>query len=194
MRGERMWQTLRLCTILSSTNRTKYLKSKHIFGAIGEDCNVMSRTVPLYAKLIRLGNNVRLASRVSFVTHDVTHVMLNANPTLKGESFQEKLGCILIEDNVFVGSGTSILYGVKIGSNVIIGAGSLVNKDIPPNSVAAGVPARVIGTFDDYVAKRRSEPKYPAELSPGQERLSDEAAEWCWKEFYRTHETADGKE
>lgn len=188
MRGERLRQTLRLYTILTSKKRTAYLKKNHIFGSIGENCNVMNRTVPLYAKLIKLGNNVRLASRVVFTTHDVTHVMLNANPALKGEVFQEKIGCIEIQDNVFVGAGTTILYGVRIGPNVIVGAGSLVNKDIPPNTVAAGVPARVIGTFDEYLEKRRNENTYPPELRPKDETISDETAEWCWSEFYKTHE------
>ncbi|MBR1792797.1 MAG: hypothetical protein IJ764_04075 [Bacteroidales bacterium] len=56
-------------------------------------------------------------------------------------------------DNVFIGSGTRILYGVRIGSNVIVGSGSLVNKDVPDNSVVAGVPARRICSFDEYLAK-----------------------------------------
>lgn len=169
MHGKRLWQTLRLYTTLSSTKRTKYLKDKQVFGAIGDHCSIMSRVVPLYAKLIRLGNNVRIASKVTFVTHDVTHVMLNDNPSLKGERFQEKIGCIEIQDNV------------------IIGAGSLVNKDIPSNSVAAGVPAKVIGSFDEYLSKRRAENTYPDELRPRNELISAETAEWCWREFNESH-------
>ena len=187
MRGKRLQQTLRLYTILTSTNRTKYLRDKKIFGAIGENCNVMSRKIPLYAKLIKLGNNVRIASDVTFVTHDVTHVMLNANPSLNGEHFKEKIGCIEIQDNVFVGAGSTILYGVRIGSNVIVGAGSLVNKDIPSNSVAGGVPARVISTFDEYIAKRKAEESYPETLGPGEEVIDDATAQWCWQQFYKDH-------
>ena len=59
-------------------------------------------------------------------------------------------------DNVFIGSGTRILSNIRIGSNVIVGAGSLVNKDIPDNSVYAGVPARRICSFDEYVEKHKS--------------------------------------
>ena len=158
MRGERLRQTLRLYTILTSTKRTKYLKEKGIFGAIGENCNVMSRTVPLYARLIKLGNNVRLASKVTFITHDVAHVMLNDHPGLKGERFKEKIGCIEIQDNVFVGAGTTILYGVRIGSNVIIGAGSLINRDIPSNSVVVGVPARIIYKIDEKSGENTNDP------------------------------------
>ena len=158
-----------------------------MFGAIGEDCNVMSRIVPLYPELIKLGNNVRLASKVTFVTHDVSHVMLNAHSALRGERFSEKIGCIEIQDNVFVGAGTTILYGVRIGSNVIVGAGSLINKDIPSNSVVAGVPARVIESFDDYLAKRRSEQGLPDELLPAGESLCQQAVDMCWNDFYRDH-------
>lgn len=187
MRGKRLRLTLKLYTIITCTGRTKYLRDHKVFGAIGENSTVMNRIVPLYPRLIRIGNNVHLASKVTFVTHDVSHSMLNADPTLNGEVFEEKIGCIEIKDNVFVGAGTTILYGVQIGSNVIIGAGTLVNKDIPPNSVVAGVPARVIGTFDDYIERRRKEGSYPPEFAPSKEAISEEAVEWCWKEFYKTH-------
>lgn len=58
-------------------------------------------------------------------------------------------------NNVFIGSGTRILYYVRIGNNVIIGADSLVNKDIPDNSVYAGIPARYICSFEEYEKKHR---------------------------------------
>lgn len=66
-----------------------------------------------------------------------------------------RYGEIVLKDNVFVGANSTILYDVKIGSNVIIGAGSLVNKSIPDGTVAAGVPCKVIGKFEDY--KKRIE-------------------------------------
>lgn len=56
-------------------------------------------------------------------------------------------------DNVFIGAGTSIMYGARIGPNVIVGAHSVITKDLEPNGVYAGVPARRIVTFDGYVAK-----------------------------------------
>jgi acetyltransferase-like isoleucine patch superfamily enzyme len=51
---------------------------------------------------------------------------------------------VILEDNVWIGAGTTILKGTCIGENSIIGAGSVVTKDIPPNSIAAGNPAKVI--------------------------------------------------
>ena len=93
----------------------------------------MDRAVPLYAKLISLGNNVNLATRVHFITHDIVHSMLNKmdnNLTIdKRQKYCEKVGCIEIGDNVFIGSGTYIAFNVRIGSNVIIGACSFVNRD-----------------------------------------------------------------
>ena len=71
----------------------------------------------------------------------------------KEHTYRLRQGEINIGDNVFIGSNSTILYDVTIGDNVIIGAGSLVNKDIPNGSVAAGVPARVIGSFDEYRTK-----------------------------------------
>lgn len=76
-----------------------------------------------------------------------------------GTRVKEKIGCIEIGDNVFIGSNTTVLYDVKIGSNVVIGVGSLVNKDILDNSVAAGVPARVIGTFEKEKTRRKGYPR-----------------------------------
>ena len=176
----RLSQTLRMWTILTSTGRTKYLKEKRIFGAIGDNCSIQDRRVPLYAKLIKLGNNVRVASNVTFITHDIIHKMLNNNPTVDSNDYEEKVGCIEIQDNVFIGAGSTILYDVSVGSNVIIGAGSLVNKDIPPNSVVGGVPAKVICSFNEYIEKRKNEIDV---LSVG-EAMDEKEAEWFWNEFY----------
>ena len=184
MTGKRLWQTIRLCTIMSSANRTEYLRKKRVFGAIGDNCNIQSRKVPLYARLIKLGNNVKIASNVSFVTHDVTHNMLNSSPLNKNQTFQEKVGCIEIKDNVFIGSGTTILYDVRIGENVIVGAGSLINRDIPPNSVVAGTPARVVCSLDEYISKRKEASSYPLEYAPENETISEALIKWCWSKFY----------
>lgn len=53
-------------------------------------------------------------------------------------------GCVVVEDNCFIGIGANIIQGIHIGENSIIGAGSIVINDIPPNSVAVGIPAKVI--------------------------------------------------
>ena len=77
MRGKRMLQTIRMYLTLNVGKRTKYLKENHVFAAMGDNCSIMDRKIPLYANLIRFGNNVHVASKVSFITHDITHVMMN---------------------------------------------------------------------------------------------------------------------
>lgn len=185
MRGTRAWHTFRLFTILSAKKRTKYLKEHSVFFNIGENCLIMDRKVPLYSKLIFIGNNVNLASNVQFVTHDITHLMLNNIENGVNCNFQEIVGCIYIGNNVFVGANTTILYGTKIGNNVIVGANSVVNKDVPDNSIVAGVPARVIGTFDSYIKKRVSRNLYPHNMKPVMEKCSDELVQWCWQDFWK---------
>lgn len=69
--------------------------------------------------------------------------------------FLPSSGAIIIGNNVYIGRKTTILKNVTIGDNVIIGYGSLVTKNIPANSVAAGVPAKVICTIDEYYERRK---------------------------------------
>ena len=154
----RAWTQLRMFTFSSGVKRTAYLKRKGIFGSIGDNVMIQSRKVPLYPELIFIGNNVRVATNVTFVTHDVSHNMLNNLPqALEGKyRFKEKKGKIVIGDNVFIGANSLILYDVTIGNNVIVGAGSIITKDLPDNSVCAGVPCKVIGSFEDFVEKRKS--------------------------------------
>lgn len=109
------------------------------------------------------------------------------NDTGEFHPCKEKIGCIETGDNVFIGSNTIVLYDVKIGSNVVIGAGSLVNNDIPDNSVAAGVPCRVIGTFEDLKDKRLKEQGYTGDRSLTSLGISKELEDWFWKDFYERH-------
>ena len=193
MTFKRLWQSFRLCTIRGSAARTEYLRKQNVFAAIGKNCTIQKRKIPLYANLIRLGNNVHIASGVSFLTHDVTCLVLNHMDDGKtgSKDFNERVGCIEIGDNVFIGSSTRIMYDTRIGSNVIIGTGSIVTKDIPDNSVAAGVPAKVIGSFDDFVEKYKNSVNYPAELKPRGQVVSDELARLLWKEFDEKHKMGE---
>ena len=195
MKGKRLWQTVRLYSILEPLKRTEYLRKNHVFASLGENCSIEDRVIPLYAKCIRIGDNVRLASHVLMVTHDVSHYVLNnlGIKTDQGKQFEERIGCIDIGNNVFVGTNTTILYDVKIGNNVIIGAGSVVNHDIPDNSVAVGVPARVICSFDEFVEKRRKDTAYPRVIATNNQRISDELITWCWGEFNKKRQNSTEK-
>jgi maltose O-acetyltransferase len=91
--------------------------------------------VILDAAPVIIGNDVMLAPGVLIST--ATHP-LNAEKRRKGI---ESAHAITIEDGVWIGMGAKILPGVTIGKNAVIGAGSVVNKSVAPNTVVAGVPA-----------------------------------------------------
>lgn len=149
---KKQWQRIRIALILDSAKRNRYIKKHHIFKSVGENFFFQPRIIPSDPELICFHNNDIVTSNVTFVTHDVFHLGLNE---LKQGDFLYNTGCIEIMDNVFIGCNSTILSNVKIGPNAVIGAGSVVTKDVPPNSVVAGNPAKVIGTFEDYLEKRK---------------------------------------
>jgi acetyltransferase-like isoleucine patch superfamily enzyme len=96
--------------------------------------------------LIEIGNDVYITAGCQFITHDGGTLILRKEiPDL------EITAPIKIGNDVYIGLNSTIMPGVTIGNRVIIGAGSIVAKSIPDNSVAAGVPARVIKTVDQYL-------------------------------------------
>lgn len=114
--------------------------------------------------LIEIGDNTTVSFDVAFVTHDAgTRVLRNLATTDK-EKQTVIYGKIKIGNNCFIGCRSTILPGVKVGDNVIIGAGSVVNKDIPSNSVAAGVPCRVICSLEEYKEKHKDDFLYMVNL------------------------------
>lgn len=98
---------------------------------------------------ITIGNNVLIASNVQIYT--ATHPVNINDRLLDNWSYNNPHAFfntyalpVTIEDNVWIGGGVIILPGVTIGKNSVIGAGSVVNKSIPPNSLAVGNPCKVI--------------------------------------------------
>lgn len=98
---------------------------------------------------ITIGNNVLIASNVQIYT--TTHPVNISDCLLDNWSYNNPHAFfntyslpVTIEDNVWIGGGVIILPGVTIGKNSVIGAGSVVNKSIPPNSLAVGNPCKVI--------------------------------------------------
>lgn len=102
--------------------------------------------------LITIGDNVYITNNCKFINHDGgTLIFRDRIPDL------EITKPITIGNNVYIGTDTFILMGVNIGDNVVIGARSLVTKDIPSGSVAAGHPAKVIKTTNEYLEKIKRE-------------------------------------
>lgn len=101
--------------------------------------------------LITVGDHVHITDGVRFETHDGGTLLFRKDvPDL------EVTRPIVLGSNVYIGNCAIVMGGVTIGDNVVIGAGAIVTKDIPSDSVAVGVPARVIETADEYLEKLKA--------------------------------------
>lgn len=68
---------------------------------------------------------------------------------------------------------------------MVISSGSIFNKDVPSNSVVAGVPARIISTFEEFVHKHVEQTSYPFDLSPSKEEVRQELVQYLCDDFYK---------
>lgn len=133
--------------------------------------------------LIEIGDDCILTFDVIVLAHD-------AAPAVQTKMC--RVGKVRILDRCFIGQRAIILPGVTIGPDSIVGAGSVVTKDVPPRTVVAGSPARQVATLDEYLAKLKDEPgrrlldytMRPSEdpgaaaaLHAGQKRVQDLAAQ-----------------
>jgi acyl-[acyl carrier protein]--UDP-N-acetylglucosamine O-acyltransferase len=87
-------------------------------------------------QLVQIGNNVRIAPYTIILDSDFHDI---ANHFGDGA-----IKPVIIQDNVWIATRATILKGVTIGENAVVAAGAIVTKDVPANSVVAGIPARVI--------------------------------------------------
>ena len=102
---------------------------------------------PSHCFLINIGDNCTIGPNVRLIAHDAS--------TKKILGYT-KIGKINIKENCFIGDSAIILPNVNIGPNSIIGAGSVVTKDIQANMVAAGNPAKIIVSIDEYIKKSKA--------------------------------------
>lgn len=189
MRRERLKHSLRLLMMRSIRKRTRYMKENKILGAMGENCVWGPWLVPLYPKLIKLHNNVRVHKSVTISTHDVINGFLKDCKPGYDFGGEEKIGCVELMDNVYIGMNCVIMPDVRIGPNCIVTAGSVVTSDIPENSIASGNPAKVIGKFDMYLALRRMGKNQMVAFK--NQELPDALAEEQWVKFEKKHEPAE---
>ena len=116
--------------------------------SIGNNFNMMDGCSFDYSFcwLITIGDNVVFAPCVTLLAHDASTVPLLGHA---------KIGLIRIGNNVFIGRNAIIMPDVTIGDGAIIGAGSVVTKDVSPNMIVAGNPARELCSVEEYLSKNQ---------------------------------------
>lgn len=112
----------------------------------GDNCQINDYCHIAAAEKVEFGNNVLIASKVYITDHDHGDTSLES---LKMNPIDRPLFSkpVLIEDNVWIGENAMILKGVTIGKNSIVAAGAVVTKNVPPFSIVAGIPAKIIRTL-----------------------------------------------
>jgi acetyltransferase-like isoleucine patch superfamily enzyme len=125
------------------------VKASRAFGVrIGSGCRILSKVVTTEPWLVEIGDRVTVSSGVQLVTHDGSGWLYRDE---KGRRF--RYGPIRIGSDVFVGTRATIMPGVSIGDRCIVAAGAVVTRSVPDGYVVAGVPARIISTWDASMAK-----------------------------------------
>lgn len=128
---------------------------------VGENCRLLTADFGSEPYLISIGNHVLVSSGVSLLTHDGGTWPFRELPEYEGVM---KYAPVTIEDNCFIGMGATIMPGVTVHKNSVVGARSVVTKDVPQGVVVAGIPAKVICSTMEYAEKlKRENPPYDME-------------------------------
>lgn len=115
---------------------------------VGRDCRLASCNFGSEPYLVRLGDRVEVTAGVEFITHDgAVWVLRDRRPEI------DVIAPIEVGDHSFLGANAIILPGVRIGHHVIVGAGAVVTRDVPDETVVAGIPARHVCSLAEYERK-----------------------------------------
>jgi acetyltransferase-like isoleucine patch superfamily enzyme len=138
--------------IIFGPNDLKIFFARLIGVKIGKNCRIFTHKFGSELYLISIGDNCEITSGVTFITHDGVIWVFRKDKKFTGTKF----GTIIIRKNCMIGVNSILLPNIEIGPNSIVGAGSVVTKTIPPNSVYAGNPAKFICTLDQFLINCKS--------------------------------------
>ncbi len=157
--GRLRYVWLRVCNP-DNHEYARYLRRWGGLHAIGEGTTVAKGAVFTDPSYVRIGSNCGI-SVATFIGHDGSIRVLNNAYKVQLDA----VGKIDIRDNCFIGYGAIIMPGVTIGPNSIVGAGTVVTKDVPPNTVVGVASTRRLMSTDELVERKlnkaRSYPWYP---------------------------------
>lgn len=115
--------------------------------------------------LVSLGDDCTVTAGVRFITHDGgAHVARSVRPQL------DVVAPIVLGDRVFVGMEAVFMPGVTVGDNVVVGARSVVTRDVPSGTVVAGMPAKPVSDIDTYVERLTARGDDTFGMSPREKR------------------------
>jgi acetyltransferase-like isoleucine patch superfamily enzyme len=115
---------------------------------IGKNCKISSHT--FICEGVTIEDNVFIGHNVTF-TNDLYPRATAADGSLQTEKDWDCTPT-LVKGSASIGSGVTLLCGITVGENAIVGAGSMVTKDIPPDTIVAGNPAKIVGKIKDEKA------------------------------------------
>ena len=156
-------RTIRLCVEMNATaTELDQVRSRlgDIIGTgIDESTTIFPPFYTNFGQFIRLGKNVFINHNCSFLDiggitiEDDVQIGPSVNLTSENHPLDPAdrktviLQPILIKRNAWIGAGATILPGVTVGENAVVAAGAVVSRDVPPNTVVAGIPAKVVKTI-----------------------------------------------
>ncbi|CAN5524343.1 hypothetical protein BH11ARM2_BH11ARM2_01540 [soil metagenome] len=104
--------------------------------------------------LISIGPYARVSGQVAFITHDGASWVYRDHPELAG---LRRFGRIVVKERAFVGYRSTLLPGVTVGERAVVAAGALVTKDVPPETIVGGIPAKHLMTVAEWVEKLKEQ-------------------------------------
>ena len=115
---------------------------------VGKNCGIGWQTTLAVGRRIVLGDNVRISGRAFLAGYPGHPIDARARAAGLPDT-EDQIGDIILEDDVWLGTGATVSAGVTIGKGTIVAAGSVVTRDLPPGVLAGGVPAKVIRKLED---------------------------------------------
>ncbi|GAB3281484.1 sugar O-acetyltransferase [Larkinella harenae] len=160
-------RTIQRCTEMNSTvtdvNQLRSRLSEVIGAPIDESTTIFPPFYTNFGQFIRLGKRVFINHACSFldiggitIEDDVqigprVNLTSENHPLDPGDRKTVLPGAIVIQRNAWIGAGATLLPGVTIGENSIVAAGAVVSRDVPPNTVVAGIPAKVVKSLEGEI-------------------------------------------